>query len=713
MLTKRESSKNNISSWTKLIDLKTKNIQLRDAKIEFFIKFYEQYNFLEKYEIAFIVYDGEDFFSVISFYEIRSFYTQEELDYYLLYECFRGWKENIDDEVQDIFEKYPRIRLILAERPQKSRNQYQFICKYPITDKTERCKNILSLRNVLRAKGIGTYYVKIPAEREIIQHSPFFYCFSDAFLWTDYMEEKVREILPLITSKSYEESKGWVKRKKWISSVGDGRRKIYLAGPCIVNGDEVFTEDELAVLLLETIEQENFNCEVIKVCRPWFQYETFCEEILEFDICKNDIVIFLDEALEEYDLDLTKAFRNYSGNDWLYLDVPIHTTRKGNELIVSELMENIILPEYKKNCLQDDDIVLQYGKRQLNSREKEGIEYFLKEIDNQVPSHSGKKDVAAIVMTGNPFTYGHQYLVEWGSRNSDELYIFVVQEDAFLFSYKERTALIEAGTSHLKNVFILPGGKFLATKNTFRNYYEREKTDEREVDASKDIFFFSEYIAPHLHIKKRFVGEEPLDKVTAQYNRQLKENLPGYGIEVIEIPRKEYKNHVISASWVRQCIEAGEYCRIQSLVPRSTYKYIKEHLEQLQVKLKVKEKFFLSNSGRKYLRTVENFIEQHSYVVMYGIGVNAQKFVGLLSREYVKKVRFCDQRAGKELIYFCGEKVMEPAKLYHTDRNAHVLVMTHIYRREVYLELREKGIPKGNIMCVVNWIELYKEKSRL
>ena len=149
------------------------------------------------------------------------------------------------------------------------------------------------------------------------------------------------------------------------------------------------------------------------------------------------------------------------------------------------------------------------------------------------------------------------------------------------------------------------------------------------------------------------------------------------------------------------------------MVPRSTYKYIEEHLEQLQVKLKVKEKFFLSNSGRKYLRTVENFIEQHSYVVMYGIGVNAQKFVGLLSREYVKKVRFCDQRAGKELIYFCGEKVMEPAKLYHTDRNAHVLVMTHIYRREVYLELREKGIPKGNIMCVVNWIELYKEKSRL
>ena len=73
-----------------------------------------------------------------------------------------------------------------------------------------------------------------------MQHPLFYYSFSDAFLWTKYKEKKTREILPLITSKSYEESKGWMKRKKWIEKAGSGKRKIYLVGPCIVNGDEVF-----------------------------------------------------------------------------------------------------------------------------------------------------------------------------------------------------------------------------------------------------------------------------------------------------------------------------------------------------------------------------------------------------------------------------------------------------------------------------------------
>ncbi len=551
--------------------------------------------------------------------------------------------------------------------------------------------------------------MKIPSEEEVLQHGPFFHCFSDAFLWTDYMEEKVREILPFITSKSYEESKGWINGKEWTKSVGSARRKIYLVGPCIVNGDEVFTEDELAVLLSEALRKEKIKYEVIKVCRPWFQYDTSYEEILEYDICKNDIVIFLDEAITEYDFDLTEAFKDASGYAWLYTDVPIHTTRKGNELIVSKLMEYIILPECTNSRSQDDNIVLQHGKRQLNSREKEGIEHYLKEIDSLVSSDSAKMDVAAIVMTGNPFTYGHQYLVEWGSRNSDVLYIFVVQEDAFLFSFEARIALIKAGTNHLKNVFVLPGGKFLATKNTFRNYYEREKTDEREVDASKDIFFFSEYVAPHLHVRKRFVGEEPLDKVTAQYNRQLKEYLPEYGIQVVEIPRKESESQVISASLVRQCIGTGNYGRIQSLVPESTYRYIEGHLEELKVKLWEKENSRLSDKGRKYLQAMEAFIEKHLYVVMYGIGENARELAGLLGEKYMKKVRFCDRRAEKEAFYFCGKRVMTPKELYCIDRNVYVMVSTPVYRREVFLELRRNGFPKDKIMCAANWIDLYAE----
>ena len=597
--------------------------------------------------------------------------------------------------------------MILAEEPDKDLKQCKFICKFPIIDRTKYNENILKLRNLLRMKGINSYYVKIPTENEVMQHPLFYYSFSDAFLWTKYKEKKTREILPLITSKSYEESKGWMKRKKWIEKAGSGKRKIYLVGPCIVNGDEVFTEDELAVLLARAVEREGLDYEVIKICMSWFQFDTPTEKILEYDIYKNDIVIFLDEAIEGYDLDLTEIYKNYKGNEWLYVDVPIHTTKRGNEQIASALLNEIVLPGYKKSYVQDDNIVLQHGKKQLTCREKEELDSYLNKIDHLITVYPVGKDIAAIVMTGNPFTYGHQYLVEWGSRNSDFLYIFVVEENAFLFSFEERIALIREGTKHLDNVQVLPGGRFLASKTTFSNYYEREKTDENEVDASKDIFFFSEYIAPFLHIKKRFVGEEPIDKVTAQYNRQLSERLPKYGIELREISRKKFEKQIISASLVRQCIALREYDRIQLLVPESTHRYIKDHIEELKGRLEEKENPQLSDFWEKYLQSLKVFIEEHEYVVIYGAGANAKKIVELLGKECIKKVIFCDCRAEKEQFYFCEKRVISPKELYSMNKNIHVLISTEIYRRDIFLELSNNGIQNERISCAVNMTELF------
>lgn len=83
-----------------------------------------------------------------------------------------------------------------------------------------------------------------------------------------------------------------MKRKKWIEKSGSGKRKIYLVGPCIVNGDEVFTEDELAVLLARAVEREGLDYEVIKICMSWFQFDTPTEKILEYDIYKMILLYF-------------------------------------------------------------------------------------------------------------------------------------------------------------------------------------------------------------------------------------------------------------------------------------------------------------------------------------------------------------------------------------------------------------------------------------
>lgn len=43
-----------------------------------------------------------------------------------------------------------------------------------------------------------------------------------------------------------------------------------------------------------------------------------------------------------------------------------------------------------------------------------------------------------------------------------------------------------------------------------------------EKNTENDITIFAEKIAPHLNIKYRFVGEEPEDAVTSQYNDAMK-----------------------------------------------------------------------------------------------------------------------------------------------------------------------------------------------
>lgn len=67
--------------------------------------------------------------------------------------------------------------------------------------------------------------------------------------------------------------------------------------------------------------------------------------------------------------------------------------------------------------------------------------------------------------------------------------------------------------------------------------------------------FLGKYIAPSFEISERFVGEEPIDMVTRQYNKEMKKILPIYNIKVTEIPRLSIENVVVSASRVRKLIK--------------------------------------------------------------------------------------------------------------------------------------------------------------
>lgn len=180
----------------------------------------------------------------------------------------------------------------------------------------------------------------------------------------------------------------------------------------------------------------------------------------------------------------------------------------------------------------------------------------------------------AIVMNCNPFTLGHRYLIETASAQVEHLYILAVEEDRSVFKFNDRIEMIRRGVADLPNVEVIPSGKFVISSLTFPEYFEKSEKQGEAVDTTTDIEIFCTYIAPALHIKTRFVGEEPLDMVTNQYNMCMKKMLPEYGIDIIEIKRKESGEAPISASRVRKLLAEKNYDEVKTLVPTTTYDYL-------------------------------------------------------------------------------------------------------------------------------------------
>ena len=110
--------------------------------------------------------------------------------------------------------------------------------------------------------------------------------------------------------------------------------------------------------------------------------------------------------------------------------------------------------------------------------------------------------------------------------------------------------MLKAGTAHLTNCHVEHTDEYLVSRETFPAYFIRDEEHADKVKADLDVELFRTRIAPALHIKKRFVGEEPFSPTTCAYNRRMKELLPESGIELIEIPRLLS----ISASRVRALI---------------------------------------------------------------------------------------------------------------------------------------------------------------
>ncbi len=209
--------------------------------------------------------------------------------------------------------------------------------------------------------------------------------------------------------------------------------------------------------------------------------------------------------------------------------------------------------------------VAKTGDVLLMESEKDGIRKFL----DSLPTG---RNSGAIVMNCDPFTLGHQYLIETATRECSHLFVFVLSEDRGHFPAADRLAMVKAGTAHLPNVTVLPTGPYLISAATFPTYFLKNRDRAGAVQCQLDIQIFTQYFAPHFGITRRFVGEEPLSPMTGLYNAALAEALPKAGIRLTVIPRLCIGGTPVSASAVRARLAHQE--EIRDLVPATTYQYL-------------------------------------------------------------------------------------------------------------------------------------------
>ena len=206
-----------------------------------------------------------------------------------------------------------------------------------------------------------------------------------------------------------------------------------------------------------------------------------------------------------------------------------------------------------------------------------GFAEFLENIRQETPENAldELRTIGAVVANCNPFTIGHIYLIEQSLKQCDYLHLFILSDNRSYFSADERFEMVRQGTAHLERVILHRTQDYMISAATFPTYFFKDRMQGQKANCMLDLELFAARIAPQLNIAKRFVGSEPYCAITREYNEAMKEILPHYGVEAVELERhNNIDGKPVSASDVRRHLENKEFDAIKMLVPESSYKYL-------------------------------------------------------------------------------------------------------------------------------------------
>lgn len=481
--------------------------------------------------------------------------------------------QQIIDGVNKFLELHPKVSFICFNRP-----------AFPSKNRTENEEFIVR-------KSIGRADILNNLDKPVFAINNY------------YDVEGIKEVLN--APKSYHNINGVRKfediQGRYVNTAGghritldqpsDAEKTIFLLGGCHIFGVGASDEHTIATFLQKLLNRSFPARKIIVQNYGYYLMEVkdakSGEELKilnDLPVKPGDIILWNFSAIPNLPrIDMADSCYE-PRNQEIYTDT-MHMTPDGYLLTAKKLFQglmdmnlfssekDILIQErssrkYQEQLSQKNE----YGFNQTENLELEAYKDILKEYYEAAFT----KIIGSIVMNCNPFTLGHRYLIEQALQQCDFLVIFVVEEEKSEFSFDDRLYMVDEGTKDLENVVVIPSGRFIISTLTFSEYFNKSEIQDRTVDTSLDLSIFAREIAPCLHITKRFVGEEPMDNITKQYNENMKRILPEYGIELIEIPRMEKDGMAVSASRVRELMKKQEYEMVQELVPKTTYDYLLE-----------------------------------------------------------------------------------------------------------------------------------------
>ena len=449
----------------------------------------------------------------------------------------------------------------------------------------------------------------------------------------------------------------------------------YLLGPCIAWQGDLQSEDTIVSLLqskMDIFYGGKYKVVGVSVATEYFY---LIEKVLNNIFYRSDdIFLFIHTGLTSQvgqDDRLLNLKELFDKRDTRYFsNHPLHMNQLCSNLVAEELslyIKNSVIEEHGTNR------ICNYPKL-LDEDEKRLVEEYFRDIEDNYSYKEKKGSVGAIVMNCNPYTRGHDYLIQEAKSQVDNLIIFVVEENKSEVDFIDRYAIVNNNIEKYENVEALPSGNMVLSSITLPTYFLKDEFKDAKVNADDDLKIFALGIAPKYRITKRFVGEEPIDKVTAQYNQQMKDILPHYGVEVVEIPRLMTDGEVVSASLVRKKIKEGNIEAAAKYLTPETLEYVLS--KNIISEKKDRNGITLINSKEELISVI---VKQKGKLIIYGAGKVANAVLGLIQGLNLQfnEIHIVVSNLEDNKKELCGVKVEEAKKCFENNPHSMVIVSAH------------------------------------